>query len=188
MADWETEGQPVLERLEAAWRLAREGETLQLAQKLLDDFPDRPEGYNKMGVLEAQHKHFDEAQAWFQRALAVDPEHAPALSNLGNLYFERGMYDEALAQYGLALYHDGNNIQAHKGMAAVLRKQGRVRDAVYHLKASDRLAIRGNRAQSSILPSFSVQQSSRRRFRVEYLYWGIIGVALLYVLSRITHR
>jgi tetratricopeptide (TPR) repeat protein len=188
MADWETEGQPVLDRLEAALRLARESETLQLIQKLMHDFPDRAEGYNKMGVVEAQHKHFAEAQSWFQRALAVNPDYAPAMANLGNLYYERGMYDEALAQYGLALYHDGNSIQAHKGMAAVLRKQGKVRDAVHHLKASDRLAVRGNRAQSSFLPNFSVQPGPRRRFRVEYLYWGIIVVALLYVLSRITHR
>ena len=187
MPDWDTEGRPVLQRGEAAWRVAREPEALAMFQRLLDEFPDRPEGYNKMGVVEAQRKHFDLAQQWFQRALAVDPDHAPAMANLGNVYFERGMYDEALAQYGLALYHDSNCIPAHKGMAAVMRKQGRVRDSVHHMKQSDRLAVRGTRPASP-LGIGGGTSSSRRGFRLEYLYWVAIAVAVVYLLSRVAHR
>jgi tetratricopeptide (TPR) repeat protein len=187
MPDWDTEGRPVLERGEAAWRVAREPEALAMFQRLLDEFPERPEGYNKMGVVEAQHKHFDVAQKWFQRALAVDPDHAPAMANLGNLYFERGMYDEALAQYGLALYHDANCIPAHKGMAAVMRKQGRVRDSVHHLKQSDRLAVRGPRPASPFALGGGTS-SPRRRFRLEYLYWVALAVAVVYLLARVAHR
>ncbi len=184
--DWETDGQPLLTRGEAAWYSAHEKEALQLFQQLLDKFPERPEGYNKMGVVAAQHRQFDEAQRWFQRAVACDPEHAPALANLGNVYFERGEYAEAMAEYNRALYYDDNCIPAHKGMAAVLRKQGRVRDSIHHLKQGDRLAVRGRRPPPP--GSQRAGTGHQRRFRLEYLYWGGIGIALLYVLSRVMHR
>ena len=184
--DWETDGKRLLTRAESAWYSANEKEALQLFQQLLDKFPERPEGYNKMGVVAAQRRQFDDAQRWFQRAIACDPEHAPALANLGNVYYERGRYDEAMAEYNRALYYDDHCIAAHKGMAAVLRKQGRVRDSIHHLKQGDRLAVRGRRSP----PAGSQRAGAGRdhRFRLEYLYWGGIAIALLYVLSRVMHR
>lgn len=183
--DWETEGRGLLDRGESAWYAGHEPQALAAFQQLLDNFPDRPEGYNKMGVVAAQHRHLDEAMQWFQRALGCDAEYAPALANIGNLYFERGQYDEAVAQYGRALYYDDGCIPAHKGMAAVLRKRGQVRDSIHHLKQGDRLAVRGRRPP----PAGSLRSGAARgrRFRFEYLYWGAIAVGVLYALSRVVH-
>ncbi len=70
----------------------------------------------------------------FRQSLELDPKFAPALTNLGNVFLERGNAEEALRLYEEALTYDPNYSSAHHNMAAALKKLGRIRPMVQHLK------------------------------------------------------
>ncbi len=96
--------------------------------------PADPRGPNKLGVLQALLGHFEAAEGYFRSALDLEPKFPPALTNLGNIHLERGNAEEALRLYEEALTVDPNYSPAHHNMAAALKKLGRIRPMVQHLK------------------------------------------------------
>ena len=95
---WETEGVALLERANNAWRVGKVHEAEKLYGEVVDQYPDRPEGYNKVGVIHAEMGRPRDAEQWFAQALVADPHFVPALTNLGNILLERGETDKALLQ------------------------------------------------------------------------------------------
>jgi len=53
--------------------------------RLTQDFPDLADPYNNLAVLHAAAGELDEAQAALQQALRLQPEHAQAQENLGDV-------------------------------------------------------------------------------------------------------
>jgi len=100
----------------------------------MDLRPEDPRGLNKIGVLRALMGQIDEAEGYFRSAIELDAKFAPALTNLGNIRLERGDADGALLLYEEALSYDPNYSAAHHNMAAALKKLGRIRPMVQHLK------------------------------------------------------
>ncbi len=111
---------------------------MQEAQALYLQFtelrPQDPRGPNKLGVLQALLGQFDASEQLFRQALELDGKFAPALTNLGNVFLERGNAEEAVRLYEEALTYDPNYSSAHHNMAAALKKLGRIRPMVQHLK------------------------------------------------------
>lgn len=62
--------------------------------------------WNNLGVLLRKMDKDDAAMAAFDRAVALDPNHALAHYNLGAVHDELGHYDEAIGEYRLALTLD----------------------------------------------------------------------------------
>ena len=80
----------------------------------------------------------DAAEGLFRQALDLDAKFAPALTNLGNVYLERGNAEQAVRLYEEALAADPNYSSAHHNMAAALKKLGQLRPMVQHLKDAQR--------------------------------------------------
>jgi serine/threonine protein kinase/tetratricopeptide (TPR) repeat protein len=71
------------------------------------------------------------------RALALDPALAAAHAAMGDYFYHgRLQYEPALREYHEALRLQPNSIEAHGGIAFVLRRQGKMRDAVEHLEVA----------------------------------------------------
>ena len=100
--------------------LARPSEGIRWARHaegLLDELGEPDDGLRRarsltqQGLVFAHRGAYDEAQARFERALAIrektlgpgHPEVAFAFMNLGNVSFHRGAYDEARARFARAL-------------------------------------------------------------------------------------
>jgi tetratricopeptide (TPR) repeat protein len=145
---WRREGDQKLNRATEAWQGGNREEAEQLLNELIDEFPDRPEAYNKLGVILAELGSLDMAEHWFRTALAADSDYPPALTNLGNIILERGRVEEAMSYYGLALERDPEYAPAHRNLAVALRRQGDLRGSVRHLKHGERLQIRQDREKS----------------------------------------
>ena len=77
-----------------------------------------------------------------ERAIQLDPTYAPAYSNLGNVYRERGQIDQAIAQYQKAISMDPDYWIAHQNLGVVYKQQGRVGEAVREFKLATRLSLR----------------------------------------------
>jgi len=97
---------------------------------------------NKRGVALIDLRRRDEALAAFHAALECDPRFAPALTNIGNVFFEDGKTAEAIAQYEDALRADDDYPPAHANLAAAYKRLGRHGDAVRELRRAHRLEAR----------------------------------------------
>ena len=73
---------------------------------------------------------YDEAEALYKRALALDPSLAIAYTNLGNIRFRRGDEKGAEALYAQALEVDPRQPEAHYNVGYVLLERGQAKLAV----------------------------------------------------------
>lgn len=108
----------------------------QQAAQIDDTLPD---AHNGMGlVLHLNYRKFSEAEAQYKRAIELRPGFAEAHVNLGNLYLDEGRYDEAIAQYEIALndmlYRTPHFAQSNMGWA--LYKKGQTDKAIESVRAA----------------------------------------------------
>lgn len=81
----------------------------------------------------------DEAKIAYRKALELDPDHAAAAINLGRLYQEDGLLNDAEAQYRRALCIDEEDATAAFNLGTVLEDLGRDTDALDAYKTAIRL-------------------------------------------------
>ena len=65
--------------------LGERDKALTLFTRLTQDFPDLADPYNNLAVLHAAAGQLDEAQEALQQALRLQPDHAQAQENLGDV-------------------------------------------------------------------------------------------------------
>jgi tetratricopeptide (TPR) repeat protein len=105
---------------------------------------DRAAAANKRGVALVQLERRQEARAAFDDALAIVPEYAPALVNIGSLHFESGETENAIAYYRRAIVADEQYALAHHNLGVAYKRLGRTGDAVRELRRAHRLEGRGS--------------------------------------------
>lgn len=122
----------------------------------------------------------EEAKASFERAIAVDPQHYRALTNLGNVALEEQRTDDAIAYYQQALKLNESFANAHHNLGVAYRRKGQLSRSVKELKAAQRLTQRKEASEAKAkLGRIGGGVSSSR-----WLRWFLIGGAgaLLYYL------
>jgi len=65
--------------------LGERAQALELFTRLTQDFPDLADPYNNLAVLHAAAGELDEAKVALEQALRLQPEHAQAQENLGDV-------------------------------------------------------------------------------------------------------
>lgn len=184
MAEWDVAGQGLLDEGMAAWQAGRRAEAEALYRQVVERFPLRPEGYNKLGTVYANARELDEAEQYFRQALSRDARHVPALTNLGNIYLERGDVDEAIRLYLLALNADSEYAPAHRNLAIAYRRQGRISLFVSHWKRSQRLTVKGWRNDAKVPLAGGLRLGEP--LRAGRLWWWIaIGVLVVVLFHRV---
>lgn len=151
-------------------------EALALYRAALDRFPDDVRVIHRIGVMEIRLDRRDEARAAFERALAIQREYAPALTNLGNMALEAGDVDQAVQLYRRAIAVQPEYPGAHHNLGVAYRRQGRLAEAV----AEHRLATRHERRYS-----VEMDKLRMRGTRNAALTSGCLGrsAGLLFVLA-----
>ena len=117
----------------------------------------------------------EEAEAHFKRALALDPAHHRALTNLGTLHLERGELEEALALYQEALKLAPEDPLLHKNLAALHNRKGDLDKMVAHMKRATRLKMA---PPPSLDP---LTGRPRRRFPLPPWAWLLLFALLAYL-------
>lgn len=107
------------------------------AQKAASLDPYYPEPQNLLGILyHLSFKRLDEAEAAYKKAIELRPDYSEAKVNLGNLYSDRGRFEEAIKLYDEALndilYLTPFIAKGNKGWAQY--KLGKVSDAIDSLR------------------------------------------------------
>jgi tetratricopeptide (TPR) repeat protein len=79
-------------------------DAISVFTKLIEDYPELPEPYNNLAVLQAGQGQFDRARAALEMAIRTNPSYATAHENLGDVYAKL-----ASQAYSKALQLDGSN-------------------------------------------------------------------------------
>jgi tetratricopeptide (TPR) repeat protein len=94
---------------------------------------------NKRGVARAAMQQPQSARDDFAAALACVAGYAPALTNLGNLMFEEGDLDAAIALYEAAILADAKYVNAHLNLGIAHKRAGRLEEGVRWLRRAQQL-------------------------------------------------
>jgi len=117
-------GVPVNELAPDAAAALRSGIAEYIAAQELN--ADRPESHMNLGLLYADEKQFDRAEAELKIALSIDPSFYPAVVNLADLDRELGREaeGEALLRQGLKADPQNASLLHALGLAMVRQKRG----------------------------------------------------------------
>ncbi len=116
-------------------------------------------------------------------ALTKDRTFAPALTNIGNLYLERGQPEEAIKHYMLALQSDPDYPAAHRNLGVAYRRMGKYHSYVSHFKRSQRLDTRRARQEFLDRRARGAGQDAPRPQVPSWIWLGIAAVGVLLILT-----
>ena len=102
--------------------------------KLVPDEPPRGTTYYNLGVALSMEGRRDEANVFYEKALAVRPENHVARFALANSLCVLGRRDEAVAHYREVLKAMPENAYAHNNLSVALDECGRHDEAALHLR------------------------------------------------------
>ncbi len=88
---------------------------------------------NLAGALQGEGR-IDEADAHYRRAIALQPDYAPAYNNLGVMQRASGRVDDAIATYRQALALRGDYPDAHYNLANALLAENKPQEAAEHFR------------------------------------------------------
>jgi protein O-GlcNAc transferase len=113
-----------------------------MLRKLIEHAPRHGDLLNQTGLLCLQQGKFEEAEDLIRRAIAVNGSSAAYWANLGGAIQQLNRPSEAATAFGRAFELSPNDPRPLDYLAACLRSQGRVSEAVNWLRKS--LALRPN--------------------------------------------
>jgi tetratricopeptide (TPR) repeat protein len=106
---------------------------VELAEKLLKNFPDSDVSLAIMGNLHYRHGNAIEALRFWKKALKKNPKRPDIYKSLGWLFLKKGEFDEAIVQYRKALEIQPQLPQAHSNIGHALMMSGRQNEAIEEL-------------------------------------------------------
>ena len=83
-----------------------------------------------MGAALMRLCNYNQAESYFEAALAKDPDSPEALTNLGSSLAKQGRFGAALEHYNLALKKDPKFVPALNNKANALAETGKIEDAI----------------------------------------------------------
>ena len=92
--------------------------------------PRTAQGWHKCGLVEAALGHQAEALVSYDRAVALEPGHADAHRNRGNVLGDLRRFTEAVASYDRAIALRPDDAQAHNNRGGALRDLNRFAEAL----------------------------------------------------------
>ncbi len=98
-------------------------------KRAVDRIKDNASVFNLLGYIHQRGRQNDAARRWFDKALATDPNYAPALVNRGNLYAQQFELSHAEKDLLAALAADPGSSDAMVSLGVVQRRQGNIAGA-----------------------------------------------------------
>jgi tetratricopeptide (TPR) repeat protein len=107
----------------------KEAEAKKQFELALDAWANSSITHYNIGCMALYAGDFKTAEKYFCRALEFNPKYEAALDQLGDVFFQQGKYDIAIAFYSELLKIDPNNAGAYYRTSKCLRAMGRIAQA-----------------------------------------------------------
>lgn len=134
---------PIMQRLEAAFKLQMAGDLDQAQALCLDvrrQVPKEPAVHYILGVIYHKKRSLAEAEKAFQKAARLNPRDPGALAGLGMVAYDRGRMQEASTTLRKALSLAPNDPGLMGNLALALRGQSKYQEAVEFWQKALRIA------------------------------------------------
>jgi tetratricopeptide (TPR) repeat protein len=145
----------ITSRLDKLWQVAhsslREKKYLRAEKALLTILrvdERNATAYNRLGILYAKQRAYDDAIECFEIAQSLEPS-ASSLHNVGLIYYETGQYDKAALAFEQALSMEDNHPARYIAYAKVQEKLGNNKKMIESLETA--LEIESNTQTLTIL-------------------------------------
>lgn len=132
--------QNISSRLDKLWQIAHEGlrdrKYLRAEKALLTILRVEERSataYNRLGILYAKQRAYDDAIECFEIAQSLEPS-ASSLHNVGLIYYETKQYEKASLAFEQALELEGDLAARHVAYAKVQEKLGQTRKMIRALE------------------------------------------------------
>ncbi len=114
-------------------------ERIVRVQALVAAHPDQPTYHFLLARLYADGRYFEEAYQHYRKVLELDPHHAGAYINIGNLFYRLGQYPEAIAAYRQAIECEPRSALAYFNLYVAQSEAFRFREAEESLQQAQAL-------------------------------------------------
>ena len=109
-------------------------EELELAERLMKDFPDSVNAIMLMGNLWERHGDATKALKYFKKVLERDPKRADVYKGIGWFFMHKEQYEPAIEYWQKALEIDPNIPDVHNNIALALMGQNKQSEAIEELE------------------------------------------------------
>jgi len=109
-------------------------EELELAERLMSDFPNNVDAIVLMGNVWERHGDAIEALKFWRRVLELDPKRSDVYKSIGWFAMQKGQFEEAIAYWRKALEVDPQIPNVHNNIALALMGLGRQKEAIKELE------------------------------------------------------
>ena len=96
-----------------------------LYQQVLQVHPQHPIAMHLLGMIDFQHKNYEQALAHISKACAIAPDYADAHSNLGLVQQKLGQLDAAVSNFEKAIQINADFAEAYNNMGTALNELGK---------------------------------------------------------------
>jgi putative inorganic carbon (hco3(-)) transporter len=125
------------------------GQYVSLLEGFLALNPEDKQTWNKLAARHLQLRQLDEAQTACHRALAIDGDYVPALSNLAGIFFFRGNLEDAIAACRRILEINPNDVIVNINLGRAYYRRGEYSTALDHWRTA--LSIEPNNREAQQL-------------------------------------
>jgi tetratricopeptide (TPR) repeat protein len=101
-----------------------------LAKQFVAAYPKNVSAVSMMAGMEFAHNNWEQSLQYYQRALELQPDYAPAYNMLGYINFYLGRYDDALRMLDKYLQYAKDQANPHDSRGEILYATGRYEEAI----------------------------------------------------------
>ena len=142
-------------------------EELELAERLIKDFPDNENAIMLMGNLWERHGDAAKAMEYFKKVLEKDPKRADVYKGMGWFFMHKEQYEQAIENWQKALEIDPNIPDVHNNIALALMGQNKQSEAVEELEKDLEISP-GSSFSYFLLGQIYLRQQEYEKARVNY--------------------
>ncbi|MDW3208404.1 MAG: tetratricopeptide repeat protein [Reichenbachiella sp.] len=97
---------------------------ITLYKQLTKDMSGQPEPYHRLALIHAQKGEYKEAIPWFEKAVAIMPDHPAYNTNFAETLQRVDQNDRAIELLRKTISRDPNILEANQKLATILKKTG----------------------------------------------------------------
>jgi len=117
---------------------------LQLAERLMKDFPDNINPVMLMGNVWERHGEATRAMEYFDKVLEQDPERPDVYKSIGWFFMNKGQYGQAIGYWQKAIEIDPDIPGMHHNLALALMGQNKQNEAIGELEKDIQISPRSS--------------------------------------------
>lgn len=140
------------------------------------------QAWHALGIIHGSLGELEEAGECCRRILAIQPDHDEAHVNLGHIFFQRGQFDDAIAQYQQALKTNPRSVAALNNMGKACQTEEHFGKYIEHYRKSIAVMSDPSEARTNFFLLI------RKRVQSEYDSWLDKELQDYFAMTDVEHR